>query len=209
MGSEMCIRDSTRINYHPVPINQAFIEGLSYIGFDPDAWSDVYGNLAAPLGLWLLFFCLYLSISEQTIVKSRKLLTYYTAFLSTALLCSFLYQWQFSEGLATWVILVSMLAYFVIHWPIKYLKVRLLLVSIVASIHGIAGLSLLPIVSDYVGTTSLFASFQVGAILGIWGGIMLLLPCMRWLNHALPFQSSVNKALQVTMILASAFALFI
>lgn len=201
-------QEDAYLSYHPIPINEAFSEGLSYIGISPEAWSDDYGRLAVPLGLWLLFFYLYLSISENTLSKSRRLVLQYTVFFSSAVLAGFLWRISFSEGLANGLILSSILIYFVGHWLIRIFSLRLVLISFVATIQGFGILALIPGLETYVGTTSLFAAFHLGSLFGILGGIIILLPCMRWINHALPQNRTIGIGIQSTVIIASIVSLF-
>ena len=200
---------NTHLSYHPIPVNEAFSKGLSFIGINPKGWFDAYGELTLPVGLWLLFFSLFLCISEQSIEKSKKVALSYTFFISLALLTSFLWEWYLPPDWANTIILVSMLTYFVLQWVPIFFKVKLFAISFVGSIHGLVGLSLLPAIPQYFGTTSLFAAFQVGAVLGLGCGILMLLPCVRWLHHALPYERSNRLGIRLVIFLASALTLLL
>ena len=200
---------NTRLSYHPVPVNEAFSKGLSFIGLNPKGWFDAYGEISLPFGLWLLFFSLFLCISEQSIDRSKKVALSYTFFLSLALLTSFLWEWYLPLGWSNTVILVSMLTYFVLQWVPIFFRVKLFLISFIGCIHGLVGLSLLPAIPQYFGTTSLFAAFQVGAVLGLGCGVLMLLPCVRWLHHALPYKRNNRLGIRFVIFLASALALLL
>ncbi|SMF12692.1 hypothetical protein [Pseudobacteriovorax antillogorgiicola] len=197
------------LRFHPVPVNEAFVKGISFIGVNPKAWFDSYGDIALPLGFWLLFFSLFLGIAEPNMIRARKVIFYYISFLSLSLATSFLWEWSLPQAWATGVILVSMAQYYATHWLIPIFSMRILLVSCVGTIHGIAGLSLLPSISEYFGTISLFAAFQIGAIAGLWLGLVMLIPCVRWINHALPYRETIHRILKIIVFLVSALALIL
>lgn len=202
-------RSKTLLSYHPVPMNEAFAKGLSFIGFAPKAWMDAYGEFALPLGLWLLCFTLYLNLAENRLTQGRRVTIVYSLFLTLALMASFLWEWRMDHSLATHGIFLSMSLYFILQWYVKSTQIRYLILAIVGTVHGGLCLSILPSLPSYFGTTTLFASFQVGAILGIWLGILLIGPCLKWLIQALPYHRRAQKTLKVLVFIISAVMLLI
>lgn len=191
------------IEIAPIPAKDAFNQGITFMGLNPWAWlKSSQQSDGKPLGLWLLFYVIYIGLMAKSLKESIRSLVFYTVALIGSLIIS--YQWIPLPAQLITISTVAMIS-FILGLALQGAKrssAKLFWLSLIGSLQGSSYAAVIPHAPTNISTASIFAAFQVGALIGTVGILAILLPGARWYFYQLK-SSKVKSIIQFTVLTVS------